>query len=192
MDKFSARNQAYNSLSSYSHSDLFSFSLSICELFKVFFLDSNFSYFACFYPLKNEPFLLPLYEWLLFKKKTLFFPRYNYHSHSYEFCPITNFDSDFISGKFNIMEPKNSISSIDKNDINHFIQFWFVPGLMFDVYGNRCGKGFGYYDRILFDVYGIKCGVCFDFLLSEAIPNFHYDINMDLIFSNKRCFSCLS
>jgi 5-formyltetrahydrofolate cyclo-ligase len=58
-----------------------------------------------------------------------------------------------------------------------------VPGLAFDVAGNRLGYGGGYYDRYLSTCKNkpVKIGVCFQTNLYNIIPTDYHDIKMDYI-----------
>ena len=62
-----------------------------------------------------------------------------------------------------------------------------VPGVAFDLSGNRLGRGKGFYDRILAEASGIKCGVCHDFQLLEKIPAEPHDAKVDFILTPARC-----
>lgn len=77
---------------------------------------------------------------------------------------------------FGILEPVNgakaSISEID---------MVIVPGVAFDLNGNRMGRGKGYYDRLLKQKNIYKVGVCFAFQVVEHVPINTYDIPMDKI-----------
>ena len=54
-----------------------------------------------------------------------------------------------------------------------------VPGMAFDLQGNRLGRGKGYYDRLLQAMPNtIKIGICFPFQLLPAIPTTPHDIKM--------------
>ena len=61
-----------------------------------------------------------------------------------------------------------------------------VPGVAFDLSGNRLGRGQGFYDRILAEASGIKCGVAHDFQLLEKIPAEPHDAKVDFIFTPSR------
>lgn len=63
----------------------------------------------------------------------------------------------------------------------------FVPGLAFDFYGNRLGRGKGFYDRFLNDYKGLKIGVCAsERFLSEPIPvDSQFDVSVHYVLSEK-------
>ena len=58
-----------------------------------------------------------------------------------------------------------------------------VPGLAFDLRGQRIGFGRGYYDRFLSVFKGVSCGVCFDEFLLENIPCENVDLPVDILFT---------
>ncbi len=61
-----------------------------------------------------------------------------------------------------------------------------VPGIAFDKYGNRLGRGKGYYDRFLEKLPGAACttGVCFDFQVLKSIPKASHDIPVKMLLTN--------
>ena len=62
------------------------------------------------------------------------------------------------------------------------IDFIAVPGVAFDLKGNRLGRGKGYYDRLLPRIpSAYKAGICFPFQLVEEVPAESFDIRMDII-----------
>jgi 5-formyltetrahydrofolate cyclo-ligase len=85
-----------------------------------------------------------------------------------------------------ILSPKNG-DGIDEKDIDAF----FVPGLAFDIYGNRVGYGKGCYDRSLkkaADSYFI--GVCYDFqfIKNDALESEPEDVKMNFIITENGIF----
>ena len=62
-----------------------------------------------------------------------------------------------------------------------------VPGIAFDVHGNRLGFGAGYYDRY-FETAGeiTKIALAYDFQILNEIPREDNDISMDAIITEKR------
>jgi 5-formyltetrahydrofolate cyclo-ligase len=77
---------------------------------------------------------------------------------------------------FGILEPQLGMpASINEVDLV------IVPGVAFDLKGNRMGRGKGYYDKLLAGGSFFKVGVCFSFQLVESVPTDEYDIKMDKI-----------
>ncbi len=63
-----------------------------------------------------------------------------------------------------------------------------VPGLGFDLSGNRLGRGRGFYDRFLADrqLRAIRCGFCFSEQLLTKIPANTCDQPVDMIVTNEQ------
>lgn len=59
-----------------------------------------------------------------------------------------------------------------------------VPGVAFDLLGNRLGRGKGYYDRFLAGSFGrnvIKVGICWQLQVVDSIPSAPHDVPVDYI-----------
>lgn len=63
------------------------------------------------------------------------------------------------------------------------IDLVIVPGLGFDEYGNRLGRGRGFYDRFLAhpDFHGVACGLAFEQQLLPQIPVGPLDRHVDML-----------
>ena len=90
--------------------------------------------------------------------------------------------TDIVIGKFGVREPAANCAEIPLNRFDLLL----VPGMAFDLYGHRLGRGQGFYDRILAEASGIKCGVAYDFQLLELIPTEAHDAKVDFIFTPSR------
>ncbi len=66
------------------------------------------------------------------------------------------------------------------------IDLAIVPGIAFDIYGNRLGRGKGYYDKF-FEKHNIcKAGLCYsENLMNYKIPHNADDIPMDYVISDR-------
>ena len=91
-------------------------------------------------------------------------------------------------GFYDILTPREEfIRYVDPKDIDLII----VPGLAFDMDGNRIGFGGGYYDRFLSTLDHItKLSIAFDFQVLDNIPNGPLDIPVDYIYTDKRTINC--
>lgn len=86
-------------------------------------------------------------------------------------------DADLTPGSFGIPEPCGKV--FDKYDR---IDVAVIPGMAFDIEGNRLGRGKGYYDRFLkCNRSTYKIGLCFDFQFMDRIPAYKHDIRMDCV-----------
>jgi len=61
-----------------------------------------------------------------------------------------------------------------------------VPGLAFDLNGNRAGFGKGYYDRFLGEISCLRAALCFEFQVFAAFSPEPHDVPVDVIITEKR------
>jgi len=66
-----------------------------------------------------------------------------------------------------------------------------VPGIAFDIKGNRLGHGYGYYDRLLKDLVSKNpksrfIGLAYDFQVLDQVPNASHDIPVHAIVTETR------
>lgn len=96
---------------------------------------------------------------------------------------LRNFDSLEV-GEFKILTVKKNLREfINAEKIDLII----VPGVAFDIHGNRLGMGGGYYDRFLKTAeHAKKISLAFDFQIVENVPAENHDIPVDLIITEKR------
>ena len=68
------------------------------------------------------------------------------------------------------------------------VEVALVPGLAFDLQGNRLGRGGGHYDRALarMDPKALKIGLAFDFQVVERLPAEARDMPVDLVVTETR------
>lgn len=102
--------------------------------------------------------------------------------------PINNLDKDLTRGHYGIREPVNRRYPAGLGKIDLVL----VPGVAFDLSGNRIGYGAGYYDRFLAgaDPGLSKVSVCFECQLRESIPVDDHDIGVDFIVTEDRLIKC--
>ena len=81
----------------------------------------------------------------------------------------------------NIWEPENRITK-DPSSADIII----VPGVVFDIDGNRLGSGKGYYDRFLSSINKTKVALAYEFQILDSIPVKKTDIPVDIIISESR------
>lgn len=92
--------------------------------------------------------------------------------------------NDLKENSMGILEPIDDSNYIDKRQIDLIL----VPGVVFDLNGNRIGYGGGYYDRYLQDIKEIrnKVVLAYDLQIVDSInPDIH-DIAFDYIITNTR------
>ncbi|HEY5296400.1 MAG TPA: 5-formyltetrahydrofolate cyclo-ligase [Verrucomicrobiae bacterium] len=136
-----------------------------------------------FAPLPEEPDIWPLAADALAAKKKVALPKFIPERNHYASCEIQNFSSDVEMGKFGIREPKASCAEIPPIEFDLIL----VPGIAFDLHGNRLGRGQGFYDRLLAEFRGTKIGIAFDEQISTEVSAEAHDVRMDFILTPTRC-----
>jgi 5-formyltetrahydrofolate cyclo-ligase len=135
-----------------------------------------------FAPLPDELDIWPLLEKFLAAGKTCALPCFDPASQIYFARQIKNPVTDVVIGKFDVREPASGGAEMPLEKFDLVL----VPGVAFDLRGNRLGRGRGFYDRLLAKTSGVKCGVGYDFQLQEKIPAEPHDAPVDFIFTPSR------
>ena len=102
---------------------------------------------------------------------------------------ITDLDHDLSPGFKGIMEPEyDSDHELASAELDLII----VPGVAFDVSGNRIGMGKGYYDRFLSRLSPKvkKIALAFERQIVPAISDDDNDVKMDMIITEDRVICC--
>ncbi len=98
---------------------------------------------------------------------------------------LYSFD-DMSPGQFSILEPSNK-KKIRKSGIDLFV----IPCIAFDLYGNRIGYGYGYWDRFLSDVDKKSIiGLAFDIQVLSNIVSESHDVNVSKVITESKVIIC--
>ena len=91
---------------------------------------------------------------------------------------------ELLPGSFGIPEPDADLPLVDSADIDVML----VPGVAFDVCGNRLGYGKGFYDRLLSSSVKLPLlvGVSFDETLYAELPSEIHDVKMNYVVTPTR------
>ncbi len=133
-----------------------------------------------YYPIKNEPDILPIVRHALACGKRVAFPVCHTDTYDLTFKFIEEL-SWLDAGAYSIPEPKDDCEIYYKEEK----AFCIVPALVFDRNGYRIGYGKGFYDRFLSDFCGISAGLCYDDFLCDVLPKESTDKNVDMIITDK-------
>jgi len=142
----------------------------------------NASAILFFAPLPDEIDIWPLLEKLTYEKIAAL-PCFDLDNQFYTSRQVKNLHAEIVSGHFGIREPVGNCVEIPFDDLDLIL----VPGVAFDLHGNRLGRGKGFYDRLLQKIHCKKAGVCFDAQLLEKIPVEPHDAKVDFILTPSRC-----
>lgn len=82
------------------------------------------------------------------------------------------------------MQPSAGCAATDPARISLIV----VPGVGFDLSGQRIGYGKGYYDRVLhrLEGKGKLTALCYEFQLVDSLAGEQHDVNMDRIITERR------
>ena len=103
---------------------------------------------------------------------------------------LIDFDKELKKNSQGILEPKQEFQRIYSAEKMDLI---ILPGIAFDLKGNRIGRGKGYYDRFLKGVkpFTIKIALAFEIQIVKKIPLDLNDIPVDKVITEKRIIQCL-
>lgn len=92
-------------------------------------------------------------------------------------------------GRYGILEPTGEREMTEKDREDLVV---FVPGLAFDLQGNRLGRGGGWYDRVLGLLgEGPKfVGLAYEFQLVAELPAEEWDQKVHYIITEKKIIEC--
>ena len=98
-----------------------------------------------------------------------------------ELSELINYDAQ-IPGRYGIKEPKiKRPKTLEDADIA------IIPGIVFDIHGNRIGHGCGYFDRFLRGSSIVKVGLAYELQVKKAVPYTpKKDVKMDIIITEDR------
>ncbi|HEU4344724.1 MAG TPA: 5-formyltetrahydrofolate cyclo-ligase [Candidatus Binatia bacterium] len=142
---------------------------------------------ALYCPIQNEIATDQILNHALIKSKKVFYPRTGSPS-GLELIQIDSV-ADLQAGRFGIPEPTGNrrLSDADAQDL-----IVFVPGVGFDLRGNRLGRGYGGYDRLLAGI-GPKAaavGLAYEFQLVDEMPAEEWDQKVHFIITEDRVIDC--
>ena len=139
------------------------------------FIDVISNKSVCTYlPLKNE---ININSFLRFSSDVSVF------ADVYDEVIITRLSEPFELNKFGVKQPFN-IDEVNNVDI------FLVPGLAFDLSGNRLGRGAGYYDKLLLNhPKSLKIGIANKSRIIDSVPTEDHDVAMDSLFTPENYIS---
>lgn len=117
-------------------------------------------------------------------------PRFNRPEQCYEMVSVGSVTADVVPGAFGIREPRAELLAVPRQEQRDATVVWLVPGVAFDLEGQRLGRGRGYYDRLLDGTRGVRVGVAWDWQVLTGLPHAAHDVAMDWVVTDTRTIAC--
>ena len=111
-------------------------------------------------------------------------PRIHKRDHGMTIYAVKDLRVDLENNRLGFREPVADLPEIPVDKIGLIV----VPGIAFDLAGNRLGRGSGYYDRFLASA-GLKaviCAVAFECQVLSALPAEKHDKRIHILFTENR------
>ena len=140
---------------------------------------------ALYSSIQNEVGTQKLLEHALRAAKAVFYPRLSSTGSPWLFRIFSV--AQLAPGRFGILEPASCAPMIDRDQESLVV---FVPGVLFDSWGNRLGRGSGWYDRLLARLSGTFIGLAYEFQLVEELTAEDWDRRVHYIITEKRVIDC--
>lgn len=143
--------------------------------------------FCLYSSVNNEVLTDGIFEDAIAIRKRVYFPRVRFSDQSLEWIRVWNKDN-LVPGLWRVPEPQGEPVGLRFGPSGAVI---FVPGLGFDMEGNRLGRGRGYYDRFLSSSHhsAVIVGLAYEFQLLPRIPADKRDQRVDYVVTEKRIVS---
>ncbi|UDQ98218.1 5-formyltetrahydrofolate cyclo-ligase [Lentisphaerota bacterium WC36G] len=122
--------------------------------------------------------------------KRVFLPRYDVAEDgrgNYVMVEVFNLTEQLVVGKYGILEPAKELKLLESSEYQNIC--FLIPGVAFDKFGGRLGRGKGFYDQML-DYGGFKIGVFFECQKSntQQIPMEQHDQVLDLVVTESQIY----
>lgn len=143
-----------------------------------FLLAERMGLYAAF---KNEVETASIFQKAHGMRKELFYPAVDSQREAISFYRVRHLE-DLSPGYCGILEPEKRHSLTNINYLNCIL----IPGVAFDLRGNRLGLGKGYYDRLLSGFKGKRLALAYDFQIVDWLPSSARDERVDILVTEER------
>ena len=116
-------------------------------------------------------------------RKRVLAPKVSWNQRRLMPVEVRSLTENFVISGMGIREPATGIPFPVS-----LINLVLVPGLGFDEYGNRIGRGRGFYDRFLAhpEFSGVSCGLAFEDQITSSVPVGPLDRKVDLLVTDEK------
>lgn len=120
----------------------------------------------------------------------LLLPRFDRAHDRYAMVPVDDLAESLRPGHGGIREPRSGLAALPARRLRRPDVLWLVPGLAFDRFGGRLGRGRGYFDRLLAGATGPRVGVAFACQLVARVPGEPHDVPMHQVLTERGLLRC--
>lgn len=131
----------------------------------------------------TEPDLTKTMQWVLDQGKLLFLPRF-LAKDKYDIVKVNSMELP--ASKWGIPEPASDAPLARREQLANAL--WLVPGVAFDRFGHRLGRGGGIYDRLMTEYSGKFIGIYYEVQRCEGIPCGIHDRGTDYVTTEQGIF----
>jgi 5-formyltetrahydrofolate cyclo-ligase len=141
---------------------------------------------AIYSPIQNEVETAEIRDHALATGKRVFYPRYAAEN-ALELVEIGSI-TELNIGRFGILEPTGD-SRLSRQNQEELVVF--VPGVAFDLRGNRLGRGKGWYDRLIKKLgQATFVALAYDFQIVDEVPAEEWDQRVHYLITERRIVDC--
>lgn len=135
-------------------------------------------------PIPGEVDIAPLLTLCLVSGRKVAISRVDWAAKRLTPALVTDPGTDLIAGHRGVREPAPGLPEFPPVEIDLVV----APGLAFDLYGVRLGRGGGFYDRFLArpELRATICGVAFEAQVTERLPAGPHDARVHAIVTEDR------
>jgi len=123
----------------------------------------------------------PVIQKVLQSDKRLCAPRVRWAERLMDVIEVSDVDKELLRSSRGYAEPSGKLI-VEKSSIDLVL----VPGLAFDTWGRRLGRGMGFYDRFLTGIAIVSCGYAFDEQVVSIVPADDHDVLMSMLVTPER------
>lgn len=182
MNKNEFRHRFRNYRKALTETQRFSASAAICDQLKAFLIEKRPGFLLTYLATKNEANVDSLLSFAQSLGISVYAPAVE--AEALSFRPLHSLEQIQV-GDFGIREPAPG-KPLNLEALNESKIIALVPGVVFNLHGERLGQGGGFYDRFLptLPANAITVGVCFDCQLTEQkLPTDDWDCRVNCIAS---------
>jgi 5-formyltetrahydrofolate cyclo-ligase len=141
---------------------------------------------AIYSPIQNEVETAEIRDHALATGKRVFYPRCAAEN-ALELVEIGSI-TELNIGRFGILEPTGDSRLSSQNQEELVV---FVPGVAFDLRGNRLGRGKGWYDRLIEKLgQATFVALAYDFQIVNEVPAEEWDQRVHYLITERRIVDC--